>query len=56
MVRGGLASSGNSEEIPFYIEENSMHDFVTYILLKAILYGCIILLIGGLTMEVYYSI
>ena len=32
-----------------------MHDIVTYILLKAILCGCIILLIGGLTMEVYYS-
>ena len=58
MVREGLASSGNSVKKGLIMHEKNK-DYsilVTYILLKAILYGCVILLIGGLTMEVYYSI
>ena len=32
-----------------------MHDLVTYVLLKAILYGCILLLLSGLIMEFGYG-
>ena len=46
MVHGGLASSGNSVKKGLI-----MHDLVTYILLKGILYGGVFLLIGGLITE-----
>lgn len=36
MVRGGLASSGNSEEIPFYIEEEDMYQITGYTIDRSI--------------------
>ena len=63
MVHGGLASSGKSDDLPlrlfsentFYIEEYIMHDIVTYILLKTIQYGLLVLLIGAMIELILYG-
>ena len=48
-IYGGLASSGKYEGIP--LRRIPMHDLVTYILLKTILYGGVFLIFASLITE-----